>query len=66
MIKTKNKEFHQILVDSDAREILHTRYGAGRTYNEVINEILLHHESAVSIIGDCEHCREKFKQAVQK
>ena len=66
MLKTKEKEYHQILVDSDNRDILHDKYGASRSYNDIITEILQHHETAVSIIGDCKHCRSKFKTAVQK
>lgn len=64
MIKTKNKEFRQILVDSDNHKALHTKYGAGRTYNDAITEVLRDHEIAVSVISDCEHCRELFKAAV--
>jgi hypothetical protein len=35
-----------------------------QSFTETITEILRHHESAVSIIGDCESCRSKFREAV--
>ena len=66
MLRTKDKEFHQILVDSDNRNTLHTKYGAGWSYNDKITELLHHHEIAVSIIEDCKHCHGKFKAAVKK
>ena len=66
MIKSKNKILRQIAVDDKNYNILHLRYGAGKSFNDVISEILKHHESAVSIIGDCESCKAKFKEAVQK
>jgi hypothetical protein len=66
MIRTKNKDYHQILVDGQNYDELQLRYGASRSFNEVITEILRHHESAVSIIGDCESCKAKFKEAIQK
>ena len=66
MLRTKDKEYHQILVDSNNRNTLHSKYGAGWSYNDIITEILQQHETAVSIIGDCKHCRAKFKAAVQK
>jgi hypothetical protein len=65
MIKTKNKDYHQILVDGQNYQELHKKYGASRSFNDVITEILRHHESAVSIIGDYESCKVKFKEAVQ-
>lgn len=41
-------------------------YRKCRSLNVTITEILKHHESAVSIIGDCKSCRSKFKEAIQK
>ena len=64
MIKTKNKEFHQILVDTNNRDNLHTKYGAGWSYNDKITEILANFETALSIIDNCENCKTKFKKAV--
>jgi hypothetical protein len=66
MIRTKDKNYHQILVDGKTYSELHLRYGASRSFNEVITEILRHHESAISIIADCESCKSKFKAAIQK
>jgi len=66
MIKTNTKDYHQILLDHDNYDELHTKYGASRSFNEIITEILRHHESAVSIIGSCESCKAKFKEIVQK
>jgi hypothetical protein len=65
LIRTKSNEFHQILVDGKNYDSLHLRYGANRSFNEVITEILRHHENAISIIGDCESCKSKFKAAIQ-
>ena len=53
---------YQILVDGDNYNELHSRYGAGRSFNEVVTEILRHHESAVSIIGDCESLRRSLRR----
>ena len=44
MIRTKDKNYHQILVDGKTYSELHLRYGASRSFNEVITEILQHHE----------------------
>ena len=66
MIRTKDKNYHQILVDGKTYSELHLRYGASRSFNEVITEILQHHEAAISIIGDCESSKSKFKEAIQK
>ena len=63
MIKTKNNEFRQILLDSKNYHALHLRYGANRSFNEVITEILALYENAISIIDDCENCKPKFKEA---
>ena len=66
MLKTKDKDFYQILVDSNNHNTLHTKYGAGRSYNEVITEILDDFESALSIINECEGCgRSLSKQFLQ-
>jgi hypothetical protein len=66
MLRTKEKDYHQILLDSDNYKELHFKYGASRSFNDIITEILRHHEIAVSIISDCEICKSKFKEAVQK
>ena len=66
MLHTKEKDYHQILVDGENYDTLHSKYGASRSFNEVITEILRHHETAVSIIGDCESCKAKFKEAITK
>jgi hypothetical protein len=66
MIRTKSNEFHQILVDDKNYDVLQRSYGANRSFNEVITEILRHHEDAVSIIGECKTCKRKFKEALGK
>lgn len=66
MIQTKSKTLRQIVVDDKNYRMLHDRYGAGKSFNDVITEILKHHESAVSIMTDCPHCRDLFRAAIQR
>ena len=66
MIRTKDKNYHQILVDGKTYSELHLKYGASRSFNEVITEILRHHESAVSIIADCEKCQGEVQGSDNK
>jgi hypothetical protein len=66
MIRTKTTDYHQILVDGKNYDLLHLRYGANKSFNEVITQILQHHEDAVSIIGECKTCTAKFKEALTK
>jgi hypothetical protein len=65
MLKTKTNEYHQIVVDHQNYDQLHTRYGANRSFNDVITEILKHHALAVKVISDCERCTTEFKEAVK-
>jgi predicted CopG family antitoxin len=65
MLKTKTNEYHQIVVDHQNYDQLHTRYGANRSFNEVITEILKHHQLAIEVITNCEHCATEFKAAVK-
>lgn len=64
-IKMAQKSFKNIVVWEDTYERLRNRGNVTDSFNRVITEILRHHERAVSIIGDCESCRAKFKAAVQ-
>jgi predicted CopG family antitoxin len=64
-IKLTQKSLKNIVVQDDTYEALRKRGSITDSFNNVISEILRHHESAVSIIGDCESCKAKFKAALQ-
>jgi predicted CopG family antitoxin len=65
-IHKMQKSFKNIVVHDDIYEQLRKRGNITDSFNQVITEVLRHHESAVTIIGECESCKSKFKEAIGK
>jgi predicted CopG family antitoxin len=54
-----------IRLSREAKEGLSKQGLFGDSFNDVIIEVLKHHEAAVKIIGNCERCKVEFKEAVK-
>jgi predicted CopG family antitoxin len=66
MFTLTQKNHRIITIHDDTYESLRHRGTIPESFNYVINQILEHHEKAVSIIGDCETCKAKFREAIRK